>query len=690
MEIVFMKPGWRPFRLFLLIIATLSMNPTLLHAISQGDRGILAKTDLDLTYTLAGLYKGETFYGKNLSFLNSSLECDQIFYNRHIIDFNLDVLHGKKTYGITVAEFMFSLRNKAIWGSPGSIAPTINSDVKILDWVTGSHRHALPRQIFWMREGWLRFSINHALNLPFANQHLFTLGAFPFELGRGISLGSAYAVGPELLGFYSESIIDQYAFGALISGEILRKTLFYDIYVAILENKCATLGDTCEKIRGQEYGRLQRPARGFGRVNYLTAGRLKIYPLADRPDKNVMIEPYWLYNNDPEQKVEFLADAESKLATFGLMFEYGGPRVEFGFETAFNIGRQKVRAWDRNQIHAQNREGKLVFVNSQVVMGVDPCAPGAPANLDPYKVPQSTITISPTGQVGSLGRKAQEIIDGAAEDESNNGEYIGTVPGYSAALGDVPAPVAPAQADQLYNAPLRFRNENKNTYNGWFFVIDGSWLLKPSFQVSVAAGVASGDTHNPNHHDKDYNYRGFIGLQEIYTGKRVRSAFLLGGAGKIKRILSAPFSERTINPYAPTITGFTNLVHTGAGFHWKPEDWARRFSLNPNILFYWQEQSTPKFDIATKRDIQGSRASKFLGVELNTFTYTYLLKDLKLYGVGSLYLAGDHYYDIEGKPLNREQARELDKLNTTGFRGKTPNINHDPAFTLNIGLEWKF
>ena len=59
----------------------------------------------------------------------------------------------------------------------------------------------------------------------FLQPALPTFGAFPFELGRGIALGTAYAVDASDLGFYSENAIDQYAFGGKFLEILLRINL---------------------------------------------------------------------------------------------------------------------------------------------------------------------------------------------------------------------------------------------------------------------------------------------------------------------------------------------------------------------------------------------------------------------------------------------------------------------------------
>src|SRR4030095_12837825 len=143
--------------------------------------------------------------------------------------------------------------------------------------------------------------------------------------------------------------------------------------------------------------------------------------------------------------------------------------------------------------------------------------------------------------------------------------------------------------------------------------------------VAVTAGVTSGDD-NPNIESNDGNYAGFIGLQEVYSGKRVRSVFLLGGAGRVKRFLSTPSTDAVQAPSkeAQAISGFTNLIFCGTSLKWKPKSWKKPFEINPNVLALWQERKI-------------GQARTFLGVETGLFINYSLLKDLKLFWVSSLF-----------------------------------------------------
>ena len=611
----------------------------------------------DFEVKFYGSFKPETSYGKNIALLNNNNRGNFIYFSRHTIDLNLDILYGAETYGKPVAEFMFNVRDKGIWGSPTSIASTTDSETKIVDSVGRTHKHFIPRHIFWMREAWLSFDLAEFLGLPFMNDHTFKVGLFPFSLGRGIALGDAYAIGPELIGFYSDGVVDQFAPGASLHGDILPDTLSYDVYAAILQNKTSSLGETEAAIFGQEFGRLKTPQRGSGNVNFLIATRLNIDLFHHDKFGDLHIEPYALYNHDPEQRVEFIADASSRLGTVGLATEYTNEKFEFGFDYALNLGQQRVKGWNRNQVVEQNRNGQVVLVNDQVV--------DQNGNNIPFV----------------SGSTAQGIINDSFQGESQNSAVIGTVTGD---VGYLTGPVT------IQNSDRRFRNPFTNKYEGWMFVIDAAvWAYKNDLKLAAMTGITTGDD-NPNDETKDGVYSGFIPLQEIYSGSRVRSTYLLGGAGRLNRPLSAPTTIQTTSRFARTVNGFSNLVFLGGSLHWEPEGREKPYAVNPNVVAYWQEKPTNKFDALTNTELD-CKASTYLGTEINLFAHFMVLKDLKLFFVGGVFFPGTHYRDIKGKPLNATQKALLDRLDRTGFSAdRIPNLGDDTSYIANIGLDFKF
>jgi hypothetical protein len=284
------------------------------------------------------------------------------------------------------------------------------------------------------------------------------------------------------------------------------------------------------------------------------------------------------------------------------------------------------------------------------------------------------------------GKTIQSIIDNAAQDMSQNGLFIGNATDPQTGL-----PI------QLFNDLNRFRNPYTNTLKGWMVVADGAyWLCDRTVRLAAGAGVASGDEdpnkdiNNPNESNVDGDYKGFIGLQEIYTGNRIQSVFLLGGAGRIPRPLTSPAQSSNVLVTVPTnISGFTNLIFVGSSLLWSPKVQSKGFNVRPNLLAYWQQHATKKFDIKTKMSSK-EFARNFLGTELNCFFDINLLEELKLFVVGSAFIPGSHYKDIKGTPLNRDQQKILDLLDPTGFEDGIPLLGDDTAYTLNFGLEYRF
>ena len=607
----------------------------------------------DVLFTFSGSFKPEMFTGVNTRLLNKNNPGNKIWYMRHTLNLNLGLSYGQETFGKSIVDAKFSIRDKGVWGNPESITRTTEATVKDIDVVEGAHRHAIPRHIFWMREGWLEFDLTHFLGLSFMNTHSFTLGLFPFELGRGIALGNAYAVGPELLGFYTDSAVDQFAPGGLLHGDILEDRLSYDLYAAILQNRSNSLAETGAAILGQQFDRRETPQRGSGKINFVIASRLSWDVFKSEKYGILHVEPYVLYNKDPEQKVEFRGDASSQLGSIGLAMDYTQDRFEFGFDYALNLGQQRVKGWDRNTVTKENRDGRAVFVNSHVV------------DQNGNKVPFVR------------GNQAQSLIDCSPQDESQNGQSIRTVDGD---VGFVTGPVT------LTNADNRFRNSYTNKYEGWMFVVDGGvWAYKKDLFLAASAWIASGD-RNPNEETKDFQYGGFIPLQEIYSGTRVETTFF----GNFNRPLSQPTTNQAPNRFAQVVDGFTNLVSCGFSLKYEPQEVKRPFKIFPNALAYWQEHPTNKFDAKTGKELD-KLASTFLGVELNIFAHWMVVRDLKLFFVGSVFFPGAHFRDIRGKPLNAAQQKQLDRLDRTGFNDdRVPNIGADTAYTFNLGIEYKF
>ncbi|MFA6066568.1 MAG: hypothetical protein WC707_05310 [Candidatus Babeliaceae bacterium] len=588
---------------------------------------------------------------------NGRLVCDKnIVPGKHTWDFGMLYRYGMKSQGYDVVKAKSTIRNKGIWGDADSIASTGFTTIKDLEASVGDHQHPIGLHVPIIRELWMEFELAHLLGVKLDHHHYLTMGIFPFQVGRGISLGDAYTTTPDVLGYNPANSVQQYAPGFKLSGELIAKNyLTYDVYAEIADNKADTFDNVFLRIRQNEYGHRFDQARGFGVLNYILAGRLKWLPYSHEGNF-FSLEPYGIFDHQKEQKVEFLGDATSKLGTLGLAFEFAQGDWDGGGEIAFNLGHQKVKGIDRNIIVKELRTGIPYFVNDKVTATQDNPATNDIAGKKAVYTPEN-----------------QAVIDQTPESASLNGQAIN---------------------DYLKNDITRFRDPYTNTYRGKMAIFDFSyWLSRPHAKIAFAVGYASGD-EAPNKdlnkvHDcrVDGDYEGFISLQEVYNGTRVKSAFLLSGAGKIPRVLSFPSNDLKGDRFATTVTRFTNIIFTGSALWLKWTGFSRLWSVNPNALAYWQDNCTQFFD----KDNKAHYARRYLGLELNTFIETMLLVDLKFFLVGAVFIPGGHYKDIVGKPINKDQQKYLDSYNDSGIEvNKVPLLNAHPAYFVNIGLEYKF
>jgi len=646
----------------------------------------------DMAVSWFGSYRAESFLSRNASLLNSCNVFDRLYWSRHILDMGFNMEYGEGTYGEKVFEINMNWRSRARWGNP-TIFSTTQTRTRALDEIGRNHSHGISRMIPWLREIWFEFDISKALDLTFMTKPKFKLGAFPFLVGRGIALGAAYSVGPEFLGFYTDYAIDQFAFAVNVSDSFLDEKLDFDFYVAILKSNAGGLSDTGALINTQKFGYRSCPERGPFKVNLAVASRIK-WHVFNTPEIGALdIEPYFMFNHDPEQRVEFTADAESKLFTLGFATEYVGNQFEFGFDYASNMGRQKVFGWDRNQNAIENRNGSPTIVSSHVIANVNPLNPvnatnETISNISKYRAINSKVTINDQLEIKPYGTEAQALIDTANTGEEFNGKPLGVIENYSAS---VHAPVGNTELqDTLFNSKSRFRNSYINRYEGWMIVGDAAWWpVEKTLRLAITSGISSGDS-NPNEENFDGSYGGFIPLQEYYYGKRVRSVFFLGSGSRFNRPLSQPRNNlQAPSRFASVVNNFSNVALLGGGILWQPET-EKTFSVNTNTIAYWQPYPGRRFDPIANKDLE-ELSDPYLGLEINTFLEYYLFKNTKLYLVTSAFIPGIHFTQIKGRPINPEQEERLNRFNRTSIKGlPIPNIGDDAGFTFNVGLDIKF
>src|SRR5690606_3488910 len=101
---------------------------------------------------------------------------------------------GRISHGYDVVKVVGTFRSKYIFGDPEASAATAKTTVKDTEVVFGEHSHPLTLILPIMRELWFEVTLNDLVGICSPYRHTFTVGIFPFQLGRGIALGDAYAL----------------------------------------------------------------------------------------------------------------------------------------------------------------------------------------------------------------------------------------------------------------------------------------------------------------------------------------------------------------------------------------------------------------------------------------------------------------------------------------------------------------
>ncbi len=567
------------------------------------------------------------FFAKNILLFNNHEPSDRLAYALfHTFDLGFEYYYGdaaKKRFPVVARGI---LRNQAVWGDPRILLRTIDESIRDTTiFAEGVHRHELLLHVPWVQELWLALDLSELLCLPFCHAHALKIGAFPFYVGRGIALGYFFYRNPNQITVDITTVISQYVFGGLLSGEIIPKKLYYDIYGGILDNRSATFEQTERPVLRNEYGHRNTPQRGFGKINFIAAARLRA-ALVSEKDKNIYLEPYVVYNNNPESLTEFPADSQRKLGSAGLAFNAAFKKVDFGFDMAFNFGRHHTNGVDRNLIFNYNRDGINTLANTHVFA------------LDNNVLDFALVT-----------PENQQIIRNSLQSSFENEQVIGQT-----------------ESGVLINAANRFRDPFDIIFKGKMFIFDAGYtVIDPSLRISWVVGFATGGSEQVS--TRKIILNDFIGINEFYQGTRVASFFV---------------------PLA--VSRFSNLIEVGGGFLWQVTACKRLWKVNPNALAYWKYSAPFAFDPETQTDSLIRRARKYIGTELNIQAFVELFPDFKFFAIGALFFPGSFFRDNIGRPIRASIIRLINRENRTGILGNIPVQGADTAYFGYVGFEYRY
>jgi hypothetical protein len=610
----------------------------------------------DNKLTISGKIKAEHYLQKNITLLNNKLP-DQNEYFKNTFDLMFNYQYGAKTFGHCATEAYLNIRHKGVWGRGAVFADSDSSmpnDIELSETSFGKHSHTNGKPLIWLSEGWFKGSINAMFNQKNATKiHTIKIGWFPFELGRGIALGGCYGLNRELLGLYSYPE-EKSSPGINISGEFIKDILWYDLYYSKFEERNKSNKDTFNTVKSHLVGRKNSPWRGVGKDDEIFAGRL-IWKPFHAEQHNLAIEPYVFHNEASDQKVEKLADAKTQLESAGLGIEHSFKNFAWGGEVAFNYGTETLKAIDRNTIEIKRgNSGSLVEQYSHIYSD---------------KEFKTNATVSDTSK------------EAAAVELSFNNDV---------------KKVNNEQIEKLnfWSANDRFRPMYINRLRGWMGVLDAEYNFDVvNLKLAVACGHASGDK-NPHTVEENKDYKGFIGLHELYTGKRVNSIIILE-----QRLLNTPSGLTTGNSEAKQDFAFSDLQHFGLSVLWAPQCCKdRNAEIKTNSMFFWKAYPGKKFDLEQKDDKENLEkatdedARKFMGTELNAIVKFDLIKNMQFFGKFGVFFPGGYFSDVKGVPMKDDvwNTMEKSKVKVDKSLKKNLRLGDDTSYHINVGMEYKF
>ncbi len=642
----------------------------------------------DIKCEIDGKFKIDSAYGLNTRLLNNSNKGLDRFLvlGRSLIDLGASLTYGEEKFGRSVVSASISVRNRSLWGKPEDIASTTSTSITDGEYTFGKHSHTMGVPMFYLRGLDFTFDINSILGIENKTLHFFKAGFFPFSLGRGISLGSAYGVSPDFINYNVNDVIQEYAPGIMINGSFNdKKTIEYKLYLGILKNLSASFSDVNEAVRGAEYGYKYKPQRDFGVFNIVGAMQFD-WKIADEEKNKLKLSPYLMVYHQGEGLLSLTSDSSTELATIGaeLNFETKG-NFEFSCEFAKNHGYLKVKGLDTNTIQ-------------RTVRNFSSATPATSNNIESTILTNSNVTFIGTANGVDLKNQPavyygysdprQISINSVYQAETSNGKNI----------------PENSSAPTLQNNSDRFKDPYESLLQGWMFVIDGTYYFlnkkNKKYSISLASGIASGDEnpHTYNARGVDKKYEGFIGVQEVYSGKSVKSSFLMSGVGKTPRILSF-LSIDTSNGdednsesnyiFPSNINRFSNLAYLGTALNFNFESKNYNWKINPNLLYYFQVAQP----IIYSKPINGvSHIPNDLGIEFNIFleSNSINIEGLKFFGLISSFFPGGYYSSLKKIPLNSKERAYYSAIEGGNPAIFVPTLGSDTAYFLNLGIEFAF
>jgi hypothetical protein len=667
----------------------------------------------DLSLFFGGKLKDDLFIQNRCYTLRSDYNDQQDFF-RHKLELDAAVAQGVERHGKPASQAAVRLSNYVLWQKESQYTPLYIDQITLPEAGDVTVAKNIPVKtlvpLLFVEEAWFQIHFDTFVKTLKENPTSLKVGYFSYQLGRGISMGIHKDLGVECLGGAGEGDFTRYP--VMPPGILLRHAFTpqfsVDAYFNLWKETNTSLSDTLKPTRAQRLEGPQ-PERGPGRDAWSVSMRGDYTTQSDSVGK-LLVQPYVLYTKAPEQTIEIFADASSKLLTVGGMLDWQKNNLTINVEVALQAGSQRVHALDRNQMElSSGADGSIgrSFTHIQAVAKNEPALPANPTTASTAPAGDNTGSMFPNNLFEPNNNPLQLVNNETNRTLDKQGDFLRISNGGFLAI-------QPGSGARLFNGNIfgnkRFRPAYRLDNRGLMVMADAIYALEEfPIKLAAAGGYISGDSY-PYNDETTRISNSFIPQRSRYQGYGVKS-FLFFDRMIIPRPLN--ISHRTL--YAQNhLKDLSNLQFLGIGATWFPFKKESKGHCGIDIMVLGETASIKQWDkngthpdpaietqlvrlrnsltpgAADKNPTLFSgwestkRASKFLGVEVDTRFHYQLLEHCDATARVSVFVPGQLYKDLDGQP--NSLTRRTDK---EGFL-RYDSLGSSTALACTIGLNYRF
>ncbi len=666
----------------------------------------------DIMLFVGGKLKDE-FFLFNRCFTLRDDYGDQNDFIRHKLQLDSTIVQGLKKYGKPASQAAVRLTNYMLWQDAGNYTPLYIEKLEL----PGADNAVLANDIqvksvlplLFVEEAWFKLNVG-TFAKPCKGQDTFLkIGYFPYQVGRGVSMGLHGDLAVDYLGWGGEAGYTRFpaAPPGILWHQEINKKLSIDAYFNLWRETNASIRDT-QKTTKKQWMDGSQPQRGGGNDTWSFALRAD-YLMEDEDAGSALLQPYGVYTRAPEQMIEVLGDARSDLFTVGTMVDWKKNNLTINVEAAIQFGHQDVLPLDRNTYTfgvgatgALGRGFSHIRQINAVVPGGGPVIGASVAEQDLQAAGDATIgntiiEFDPTDNLSQVVLTAENRAFGV-----EGTDKLLTRAG-------VPVTVDPL-GNNIFNSNVfgnsRFRKGYRLENRGVMFMADAIYDFEDK-PVSVAGtlGYISGDKY-PYNDETSRIFRGFIPQRSRYRGYGVKNWLMFE-----RQIIPRPIniSYRTLSAYN-NLKDLSNLQFFGIGATWFPFKKRSRGHVGADVMVLGEVASLNKWDVHGKHpdpaiELQLERlrntpaggqptlfsgwesaenASRYLGLEIDFRAHYNVLENCDLVANLSFFIPGTLYSDLKGQPNILTQRIDKD-----GFL-RYDSLGDKTALGFMIGFHYAF